>query len=281
MTPDISNLKGQLRMNRFLLTTWPERLHGVLREKITELEIELMKENTMNVDELKAALAQTITDISALTAQMAKAREGIAACGDDPKAAKRKSGLKGSNVRAGHELSTLQNRKEKIEHELAGDAHDGPNRPFDGLPLVCLRPFQNFASGQKYKRGDHLPLNALGKNWSTLMSKRDGKAFAEFQPPMQAAKSTGTPCPLPTPAPGRGPNPKVELINIAGDIVASRRETLAHMTRLCGGNEMLARDLLAQDDAGSRQYLHAQRVDAENRAIAAGTYGRRVISAAL
>jgi hypothetical protein len=107
--------------------------------------------------------------------------------------------------------------------------------------------------GKKYPMGSILPSRDLTPRMlSTLIDSRgaawQAKVAGHFYP---------EPVDLPAPEPAK-PNPKVELVDDP-DVTDAWRFTEDRMTKACGGNRQLARDLLFGDPGARDLYVRAQK----------------------
>jgi hypothetical protein len=138
--------------------------------------------------------------------------------------------------------------------------------PAAGWVLISKRRLT--CAGIIYPPGSVVPPEALGRNFRSLLDTR----AVIWQPASKAGPVK--PFDAPPPPPPAKPNPQIVLIADT-DPVAAWHKSLAAMTVAYDGDAGRACDRLLHDNAGSRLYQTAVRLDAARKSSADGP-GRRI-----
>lgn len=160
--------------------------------------------------------------------------------------------------------------KEQANAMLKANERTSPvMAPHDGWQLVAKKRLQ--ASGQIYDVGCLVPVEALGKNFQSLLDAR----HVMWQPPGEPIRVK--PRAMPAPAPPL-PNPQAVIVPDA-DPIKSWQKSLAAMVEKFNGDHGRARDRLLVSEAGSKLFRLATRIAAERDSIANRAVGRRIARA--
>jgi hypothetical protein len=123
--------------------------------------------------------------------------------------------------------------------------------------LVAKRELK--LGGVLYPCGAQIPVSACGRNFEAMLNNRSIAWTLPSDRPTPTARV------LPT-SPPPVPKPKVEIILVGDDVVASRAATKAAMTEKCGGDSARALDLLMGDPGARDLWKCADRVECEREA---------------
>jgi hypothetical protein len=123
--------------------------------------------------------------------------------------------------------------------------------PAKGWRMIAKRQFS--AGGKVYPVGSAVPVEALGRNYQSFFSNH----FVAWVPP--STKATAKPRALPPPEKPK-PRPEVRLVLDSDDPVENWNASKKLMTKKCGGDAVLAADLLHGDAAGRDLFRLAVKV---------------------
>jgi hypothetical protein len=128
--------------------------------------------------------------------------------------------------------------------------------PGEGWFLMCR---QRISADKIYGAGCRVEAEKLGRNLAALL-RVGAVAWMPGHTPVAA-----TPRDLPVPAePVK--KPTVTLVTRHDDAVLNWKATLSNLTHRCGGNERLARDLLAGNPQAAELEKRAMRIACEREA---------------
>jgi hypothetical protein len=149
-------------------------------------------------------------------------------------------------------------KRERGVNEMTGVAP-----PAEGWFLVAR---QRISADKIYSAGCRIEAEKLGRNLAALL-RIGAVVWMPGHTPVAASSRE-----LPEP-PKPAPKPKVVLLEVRDDPVASWKRTREHMIKKCNGDAQLARDLLDGDERARDLYRLACRVGCEAEARR-----RRVVS---